>query len=145
MHSEDDINRSPKQNCKRFYYIRICDSRDDIKISLEFNKKFLIKFKDGLHVNNDHKSSLLPMIYTLDLEFYINHNKQLIFKHESQEIIANEYRLKCLCADARLQKNIQYEENNVIRHSLNKYFNEEHIFLFDIHFQPIHSFNPSGI
>lgn len=140
MYAEDDIDKTNK----RFYYIRICDYHDDLKISLELNRNLLFKFKDGLRLINNVNENSIPMLYTLDLKLHLNKQQQFVVEYDSQEIIIDDYRLKCSCTNARVQKTVQYEENNDIRHSLNENVNEEHIFLFDIHFQSIHSLNPSG-
>jgi hypothetical protein len=125
----------------RLYYVRIHDIKDKLKMQVDFSKHIKFAFNEGRRLYN--KDTCGPVIYTLDLTLKIDNNEQLYVEHKEQFKSIGEYHLNSSHISV-IGKHFNHEEKRDIGHSLCDYLDNEHLFLFDIHFHSYYGFHLPG-
>jgi hypothetical protein len=121
------------------YYVRMHEVKDKLKVQLDFGKNITFTFGEGKHLCG--KDNIGPVIYTLNLMLIMVDDTQLYVEHNEQFKSIGEYRLN-ISYTSVIGKH--FEEKRDFGHSLYDYLENEHIFLFDIHFHSYYGFHLPG-
>lgn len=114
----------------RLYYLRIHDPKERLHVQTVFDG-VRIYFETRKQLEYNSNCSLF--IYTLDLVLKMDDSKNLLVHHDNAWRQIGSYCLE-ISRSIHLLPTVTYSEEGNPSHRLNGYLNDEHNFLFDIHF-----------
>lgn len=119
------------------HYILIHDIRETLKLKLDFGRGIEFTFNERKRLYD--RENCGPILYSLELKLIKDNNgQQLYVEHCNDFKSVGEYYLTCS------HDNIKHEEQLDNEYSLYEYFDSEHLFIFNIHFQPSYGFRLPG-
>ena len=123
----------------RLYYVRIHDIKDKLKVQIDFGQHIKFTFSEGKRLYS--KDNFGPVLYILDLRLILENNEHLYLEHREQFKSVGDYHLTCSDVSV-IGKHFIHEEKR--DHSLYDYIDNDHLFLFDIHFHSCYGFHLPG-
>jgi hypothetical protein len=125
-HSKDRLLKtdSSANECHqlRVYYVRIHDTSDELKLTMDFGNKIHLTFEEGKQL--DRIIGISPFIYTLDLILKTDNRKNIYVKYKDRDENVDGYCLKLSHTISKI-KTATHDEKGSMIHCL---------FLFNIHF-----------
>jgi hypothetical protein len=116
-HSKDRLPEtdSSANECHqlRVYYVRIHDTSDELKLTMDFGNKIHLAFEEGKQLLVNHIIGISPFIYILDLVLQMDNNKIIYVKYKDQYENVDGYCLKLSHTISKL-KTAVHDEKGIV-------------------------------